>query len=58
MESDLFFFELLAHEEKLKGVFDKLYHCYGNVLSQRDNYNMFPKYFHKYFFYINNLKII
>ena len=34
-------FELLALEAKIKGVFDRLYCCYGNLLCHEDYHNLF-----------------
>ena len=33
-------FEFLAHKAKIKGVFDWLYRCYGNLIIQEDDHNM------------------
>ena len=34
-------FELLALEAKIKGVFDRLYCCYGNLLCDKDYHDLF-----------------
>ena len=35
-------FELQALKAKIKGVFSRLYCCYGNLLSHKINSNLFP----------------
>ena len=34
-------FELLAVEAKIKGVFNRLYCCYGNLLCHKNDNNVF-----------------
>ena len=41
-----------SHEQpkaKIKGAYERVYCCYGNLLSQKNDYNMFSNVWAKYF---------